>query len=85
MNYVQAIQHGKAVIRDVTPSELLSMDIDDVKKIAKIDELFNKISEAQEKTFGPIVKEAQKKAFTKISEELKDVLADDVVKNFLER
>ena len=85
MNYVQAIQHGKAVIRDVTPSELLSMDVDDVKKIAKIDELFNKISEAQEKTFGPIVKKAQKKAFTKISEELKDVLADDVVKNFLER
>lgn len=61
MNYVQAIQHGKAVIRDVTPSELLSMDVDDVKKIAKIDELFNKISEAQEKTFGPIVKKALKK------------------------
>jgi len=61
MNYIRAIQYGKAVIRDVTPSELLEMDVEDVKKIAKIDELFKMISDAQEKAFGPIVEKALKK------------------------
>lgn len=28
MNYIRVIQHGKAVIKDVTPSELLSMDVE---------------------------------------------------------
>lgn len=55
MTFIRTIQHGKTVIRDVTPSELLAMDIEDAKKIAKIDELFNLISEAQEKAFGPII------------------------------
>lgn len=49
MTFIRAIQHGKTVIRDITPSELLAMDIEDAKKIAKIDELFNLICEAQEK------------------------------------
>lgn len=61
MTFIRTIQHGKTVIRDVTPSELLAMDIEDAKKIAKIDELFNLISEAQEKAFGPILKDALKK------------------------
>lgn len=61
MTFIRAIQHGKTVIRDVTPSELLAMDIEDAKKIAKIDELFNLISTAQEKAFGPILKAALKK------------------------
>ena len=61
INYVRAIQHGKAVIKDVTPSELLSMDVEDVKKIAKIDELYKMIAEAQEKAFGSIVKQTLKK------------------------
>lgn len=61
MTFIRAIQHGKTVIRDVTPSELLAMDIEDAKKIAKIDELFNLISTAQEKAFGPILKDALKK------------------------
>ena len=61
INYVRAIQYGKAVIRDVTPSELLSMDIEDVKKITKIDELYKMIADDQEKAFGPIVEKSLKK------------------------
>lgn len=53
MNYIYAIQQGKAVILGVTPSELLNMDVEDVKKIAKIDELFKMIADAQEKVFAP--------------------------------
>ena len=67
INYVRAIQYGKAVIRDVTPSELLSMDIEDVKKITKIDELYKMIADAQEKAFGPIVEKSLKK-YKKINE-----------------
>lgn len=61
INYVRAIQYGKAVIKDVTPSELLSMDVEDVKKIAKIDELYKMIADTQEKVFGPIVEKSLKK------------------------
>ena len=61
MNFITAIQHGKAIVSDVTPSELLQMDIEDVKKVAKINELFDMISDAQDKAFGDIVKKALKK------------------------
>ena len=37
------------------------MDIEDVKKVAKINELFDMISDATDKIFGPIVKNALKK------------------------
>lgn len=37
------------------------MDIEDVKKVAKINELFDMISDAQDKAFGNIVKKALKK------------------------
>lgn len=61
MNYIYAIQQGKAVILGVTPSELLNMDVEDVKKIAKIDELFKMIADAQEKVFAPCYREGAKK------------------------
>ncbi|MDY4986154.1 MAG: hypothetical protein SO112_09085 [Treponema sp.] len=61
INYIRAIQHGKAIVSDVTPSELLQKDIEDVKKVAKINELFDMISDATDKIFGPIVKNALKK------------------------
>ncbi|MCQ2583427.1 MAG: hypothetical protein MJ160_05935 [Treponema sp.] len=61
INFITAIQHGKAIVSEVTPSELLQMDIEDVKKISIINELFDMISDAQEKSFGDIVKKALKK------------------------
>ena len=61
MNFITAILHGKAIVSDVTPSELLQMDIEDVKKVAKINELFDMVSDAQDKAFGDIVKKALKK------------------------
>lgn len=30
MNFITAIQHGKAIVSEVTPSELLQIDIEDV-------------------------------------------------------
>lgn len=59
--YLDAIQHGKAVIGEVNYNELLSLDIDDVKIIKEIEDLFQKVTEAQEKAFGPIVKQALSK------------------------
>jgi hypothetical protein len=59
--YLDAIQHGKAVIGEVNYNELLSLDIDDVKIIKEIEDLFQKVTEAQEKAFGPIIKQALKK------------------------
>lgn len=61
MNFITAIQHGKAIVSDFTPSELLQMDIEDVKNVAKINELFDMISDAQDKAFSDIVKKALKK------------------------
>ena len=61
MNFITAIQHGKAIVSEVAPSELLQMDIEDVKKVAKINELFDMISDAQDKAFGDIAKKALKK------------------------
>lgn len=60
MNFITAIQHEKAIVSDVTPSELLQMDIEDVKQVAKINELFDMISDAQDKAFGDIKKALKK-------------------------
>ena len=59
--YLDAIQHGKAVIGEYNYNELLSIDIEDVKIVKAIEDLYQKIVEAQEKAFGPIVKQALKK------------------------
>lgn len=37
------------------------MDVEEVKKIAKIDELYKMIADAQEKVFGPVVEKTLKK------------------------
>lgn len=59
--YLDSIQHGKAVISEYNYNELLSIDIEDVKIVKAIEDLYQKIVEAQEKAFGPIVKQALKK------------------------
>ena len=59
--YLDAIQHGKAVIGEYNYNELLSIDIEDVKIVKAIEDLYQKLAETQEKAFGPIVKQALKK------------------------
>lgn len=59
--YLDAIQHGKAVIGEVNYKELLSLDIEDVKIIKEIEDLYQKLAETQEKLFRPIVENALKK------------------------
>lgn len=59
--YLDAIQHGKVVIAEYDYNEFLSIDIEDVKIIKAIEDLYQKIAKAQAKTFGLIVKQAFKK------------------------
>ena len=59
--YLDAIQHGKAVIGEVNYKELLSLDIEDVKIIKEIEDLYQKLAETQEKLFGPFVENDLKK------------------------
>ena len=56
-----SIQHGKAVISEYNYNELLYIDIENVKIVTAIEDLYQKIVEAKEKAFGPIVKQALKK------------------------
>lgn len=56
INYIRAIQYGKTVIRDITPSDLLEIPVENVQMITKINELFNMIGDAQKKTFGDVIK-----------------------------
>lgn len=57
INYIRAIQYGKTVIRDITPSDLLEIPVENVQMITKINELFNMIGDAQKKAFGDIIKQ----------------------------
>lgn len=59
--YLDAIQHGKAVIGEVNYKELLSLNIEDVKIVKAIEDLYQKLAETQEKLFGPIVEKSLKK------------------------
>lgn len=56
INYIRAIQYGKTVIRDITPSDLHEIPVENVQMITKINELFNMIGDAQKKAFGDIIK-----------------------------
>ena len=59
--YIEAIQHGKAVIGEYNYNDLLSIDIEDVKIVKEIEDLYQKLAGAQEKLFGPIVEKSLKK------------------------
>lgn len=58
---MDAIQHGLAVIHYVTPSDLLSMPIEEAKKVAAINEMNEAIAKAQGDKFGDILASAFKK------------------------
>lgn len=59
--YLDAIQHGKAIIGEYNYNKLLFIGIENVKIVKAIEDLYQKLAETQEKTFGPIVKQALKK------------------------
>lgn len=52
---MDVIQHGLAVIHDVTPADLLNMPIDEAKKVAAINEMNEEIAKAQEERFRSIL------------------------------
>lgn len=55
INFFRAVQHGKNLVKDVTPEMLASMDADAADKIKRINILFDMMKEAQEKAFGGII------------------------------
>ena len=61
INFYRAVQHGKAIVIDATPEMLTALTEDDADIVKRINLLFDIIAEAQEKAFGPIVKQALKK------------------------
>lgn len=61
INFYRAVQHGKAIVIDVTPEMLASLTEDDADIVKRINLLFDMMAEAQEKVFGPIVDKTLKK------------------------
>ena len=61
INFYRAVQHGKAIVIDASPETLVALTEDDADIVKRINLLFDIIAEAQEKAFGPIVKQALKK------------------------
>lgn len=61
INFYRAVQHGKAIVIDATPETLAALIEDDADIVKRINLLFDMMAEAQEKAFGPIIKQALKK------------------------
>lgn len=55
INFFRAIQHGKNLVKDVTPEMIESMEPDTADKVKRINILFDLMKDAQEKAFGSIV------------------------------
>lgn len=60
MNYIRAIQYGKSLMRDLTPDMLLEIPVENVEMLTKINKFYKMIEEAQNKVFGPVLKESIK-------------------------
>ena len=61
INFYRAVQHGKAIVIDASPETFAALTEDDADIVKRISLLFDMMAEAQEKAFGPIVKQALKK------------------------
>ena len=61
INFYRAVQHGKTIVIDASPETLAALTEDDADIVKRINLLFDMMAEAQEKAFGPIVKQALKK------------------------
>ena len=55
INFFRAIQHGKNLVKDVTPEMISSMDAETADKVKRINLLFDMMKDAQEKAFGGII------------------------------
>ena len=61
INFFRAVQHGKNLVKHVTPEIISSLDTETADKVQRFNLLFDMMKDAQEKAFGPIVKQALKK------------------------
>lgn len=61
INFYRAVQLGKAIVIDASPETLAALTKDDADIVKRISLLSDMMAEAQEKAFGPIVKQALKK------------------------
>ena len=55
INFFRAVQHGKNLVKDVTPEMISSMDAETADKGKRINLLFDMMKDAQEKAFGDII------------------------------
>lgn len=55
INFFRAVQHGKNLVKDVTPEMISSMDTETADKVKRINLLFDMMKDAQEKAFGGII------------------------------
>ena len=55
INFFRAVQHGKNLVKDVTPEMMSSMDAETSDKVKRINLLFDMMKDAQEKAFGDII------------------------------
>ena len=55
INFFRAVQHGKNLVKDVTPEMISSMDTETTDKVKRINLLFDMMKDAQEKAFGDII------------------------------
>ena len=49
INFFRAVQHGKNLVKDVTPEMISSMDTETTDKVKRINLLFDMIKDAQKK------------------------------------
>ena len=55
INFFRAVQHGKNLVKDVTPEMISSLDTETADKVKRINLLFDMMKNAQEKAFGGII------------------------------
>ena len=55
INFFRAVQHGKNLVKDVTPEMISSLDKETADKVKRINLLFDMMKDAQEKAFGGII------------------------------
>ena len=55
INFFRAVQHGKNLVKDVTPEMISSLDKETADKVKRINLLFDMMKNAQEKAFGGII------------------------------
>ena len=55
INFFRAVQHGKNLVKDITPEMLSCMNADNADKVKRINIVFDIMKDAQEKAFDGII------------------------------